>query len=61
MSPITAARESAGISQAELARRIGKSPQQVHNWESGFRTPKLDALLKIAEALGVPLETLLQK
>ena len=61
MSPITVARESAGISQSELARRIGKSRQQVHDWESGARNPKLDALMKIAQALGVPLEALLQK
>ncbi len=60
-SQITLARESAGLTQAELARRIGVSRQQLHNWETGFRNPKLDALVLIAEALHVPLESLVNK
>ena len=58
---ITAVRESAGLTQAELARRIGVSRQQLNNWESGFRRPTVESLLKIAQALHVPLETLIKE
>lgn len=59
-SPIAIARNRAGISQAELARRIGKPRSQVCDWESGRRNPKLDALQKIAVALGVSLDDLIK-
>lgn len=57
-SPIARAREAAHVSQSELARLIGKPRSQVCDWEAGRRNPKLDALKKIADALGVPLDDL---
>lgn len=59
-SPIARAREAAHVTQAELARRIGKPRSQVCDWEAGRRNPKLDALKKIADALGVPLDDLIK-
>lgn len=53
---ITAARTAAGLSQAELARRLSVSPVSVHRWERGTRTPdaatlaRIDAELKDAAA-----------
>jgi transcriptional regulator with XRE-family HTH domain len=53
------ARERAGLSQAELARRSGLSVRNVQNWEQGHREPLAGRLLALARALGVPVESLL--
>ena len=52
-------RTAAGISQHELARRIGKRQSNVAFWENTGRTPKADVLIPIAEALGCSVEELL--
>lgn len=59
-SPITAARMAAGMTQAQLAEAIGVKPQQIGNWERGIRNPKLDALQKMADALGCDLSDLMK-
>ena len=46
-------RESAGLSQAELARRIGTKAPGVARMESGRFALRLGALHRIATALGV--------
>ena len=46
-------REKAGLSVAELARKIKLSPQAVYKWERGDgrpRRPSLDALVEILQA-----------
>jgi HTH-type transcriptional regulator / antitoxin HipB len=48
-------REAAGISQAELARRMGTSQPAVARLEAGGGTPKIDTLEKAATALGAEL------
>ena len=58
-SPITAARISAGLTQAQLAERIGVAPQQIGAWERSVRKPKIDALLRIADALGCDIKELI--
>ncbi len=58
-SPIARARLDADLTQAQLAERIGVTPAQISNWETGFRRPKLEALKKIAEATGTTLEQLI--
>lgn len=60
-SAIASARISRGMTQAQLGAAIGTSGSQVANWETGFRRPKLDALLRIADALNVPLDDLINK
>jgi len=52
---IKAARESAGISQAELAKRLGIKQQQISKWESGKQDITIGKLKKIAEAIGKEL------
>jgi len=59
VTPIAAARAAAGLTQAQLAERIGVSPVALSGWETGKHQPKLTYLKKIAEALGVDWETLL--
>jgi Zn-dependent peptidase ImmA (M78 family)/DNA-binding XRE family transcriptional regulator len=51
-------RELRGWTQAELARRIGRTQTAVSYWEAGKRTPGLDDLLDLCEAFEVPLDTL---
>lgn len=50
---IKAAREAAGMTQAELAKRLGISYVGVSQWERGIRNPKYSTLKKIADILGV--------
>src|SRR6187549_3514867 len=52
-------REGAGLSQSELAGRAGVSLRSIQNWEQGHRRPKAEALLALARALGVPVESLI--
>ena len=53
------ARRRAGLSQSELARRIGLKPQSVQQWEQSGTTPRSHRIDKIASALGVSREWLL--
>ena len=55
MYKIQILRKKNGLSQAELARRAGISEISIRKYESGDRTPKIQTLSKIAEALHVPL------
>jgi len=48
-------REAAGISQTELARRMGTSQPAVARLEAGGGTPRLDTLERVAAALGAAL------
>ncbi len=49
---LAAAREEAGISQAELARRVGTARGNVCRWERAPSNMTLETLAKIATALG---------
>lgn len=42
---------------SRLARAIGVPPQTVNNWKHGKTVPNIANSQKIAQALGVPLET----
>jgi ribosome-binding protein aMBF1 (putative translation factor) len=46
------ARRRAGLSQAELAERLGTIPSAVARLESGQRMPSIRMLLRIAKATG---------
>ena len=50
-----------GISQAELAKRIGKGKSSVSQYLSGKNVPKYDVQEKIAEVLGCTVEFLNQE
>jgi len=51
-------REHAGLSQAELAKRIGVDTSLLSRWEKGGRTPSLNQQLTIARTLGITLDYL---
>lgn len=55
----TAKRQSAGLSNADVARITGMSEAMMSYWKSGKRTPKLDSLSKIAEAVGCEVSELI--
>jgi transcriptional regulator with XRE-family HTH domain len=49
-------REGAGLSRAELARRAGVPASTLRGWENDRGFPAMPAALRLAEALGVPVE-----
>lgn len=51
-SGIKNARLAVGITQAELARRLGVTPQAISQYERGEKKPKIETIKKIADALG---------
>lgn len=55
---IKAARQQAGLTQTELADKLGIPFQSISQWERDTRKPKQETLLKIAKALGVHLRDL---
>jgi len=57
---IKSAREAAGISQTELANRIGTTRQQIGKYETGEQDMTVARLFQIAAALGVEPDTLIK-
>lgn len=56
---IAVEREKKGMSQSDLARALGISPQAVQKWEDGGQ-PRFGRLPEIANALGVDLRLLVR-
>lgn len=52
-------RISQGISQVELAKKLGVTKQSVSNWENDNIQPSIEMLIKIAVCLGVSTDYLL--
>jgi transcriptional regulator with XRE-family HTH domain len=52
-------REEAGVSQIQLAEKLGVSQQAVAQWERKTTGVRSDTLAKLAAALGVTGDTLL--
>ena len=52
---LRAARETAGLTQVEVARRLGRPQSYVSKSESGERRLDVVELLELAEVLGRPL------
>lgn len=55
---IREARVQAGLKQKELAEKIGVSESRVSQYEKGSQNPRIGTLLKIADALGVSVQSL---
>jgi transcriptional regulator with XRE-family HTH domain len=53
------AREAAGMSQQQMASRLGVKGTTVNNWEAGKEDPRANRLQMIASLLNVPLLWLL--
>lgn len=55
---IAAARGAAGMTQAAAAIAAGVSVGTIRNAEAGAFTPRADALARMADAYGVPIDSL---
>ncbi|HEY9309378.1 MAG TPA: helix-turn-helix transcriptional regulator [Microbacterium sp.] len=55
---IRAVREAAGITQAELARRVGVTRQTLIAIEQGRYSPTLELAFQLSRAFGVGLDDL---
>lgn len=53
-------RKQAGLSQEQMAERLGVSRQAVTRWETGLGTPDLDNIVAIADLFGVTVDSLLR-
>lgn len=51
-------RRAADLSQRDLAERIGVSHMSVSHWETGRNEPSARQLRLLAEAFGVPMESI---
>lgn len=56
---IAALRRENGLKQDELAEKMGVSPQAVSKWENDQTCPDINLLPKLAQLLGVTVDTLL--
>ena len=54
------ARERLGLTQAQVARQIGKTPTAVSYWEGGQRTPDLDDIVALGGILSIGPNDLLR-
>jgi transcriptional regulator with XRE-family HTH domain len=55
------ARRRRGLSQEKLAERTGLCRDTIYKIEMGLRSPRLDTLLTLADALEVDAEVLLRR
>lgn len=58
---LAAIRKDRGLSQEEIAERIGVSRQAVSKWESGESFPDIDNLIAIGDILGVSIDRLVRR
>lgn len=58
---LAALRISVGLSQQELAQRVGVHQQTIAFWEQSDKPPRSEVLLDLAKALGVKIEALLNE
>ena len=56
---MTAAREAAGVSQRELADRLGRDKRTIQKWEKGEMKIALEDFLAVFDALKVQVDCLL--
>ena len=47
-------RDEAGLTQTELARRMGSTQSSIARMEAGSQTPRIDLLDRLGRALGTP-------
>ena len=58
VSTLKAAREARGLTQAQLAEMVGVSRKTINTVENGVFVPSTVIALKLAAALGEPVEAL---
>lgn len=58
MNQIKLLRTQHGMTQEEVAERIGVSRQSIAKWEKGDTLPDIDSCIRLADLFGVSLEML---
>lgn len=58
---LVALRVQAGLSQEDLAQRVGVPQQTIAFWEQSDKPPRSDVLVSLAHALGVSVESILSE
>lgn len=58
---LTELRRKAGLSQEQLADRLGVTRQSVSKWESGAAMPELGKLIALSELFGVSIDYLVKE
>jgi transcriptional regulator with XRE-family HTH domain len=59
-SHIARMRIDLGLTQAQLAEKVGCYPKDISRWETGVRNPGAKSLMALAKALGCSIEDLIQ-
>ena len=54
-------RERSGMTQLELAKRMGVEQNTISQWENGTRFPRADKLPQLARLLGCTIDELFEK
>ena len=49
---IVTARMKAGLTQADIAQKLNVTAQTISAWERGVKTPKLETIIRICNAIG---------
>ncbi len=57
---IKRARKEAGISQTELAEKLGVYQKDISRWENGEHAPTLEIFVEICKTLQVSADTILE-
>jgi transcriptional regulator with XRE-family HTH domain len=55
---LRAARKAAGMTQAELAEKVGQQQRDISRWENGLVEPGVLIVKAMAQALGCKMEDL---
>lgn len=61
MKTILMARKAAGLTQEQLAARLGVTQGAIAQWENGITHPSYRVLKPLSEALGLSLDELLSE
>lgn len=52
-------REEAGLSQQQVAEKVGVHFNTIDNWEDGTTEPKASQIMKLSEVFGVSAEAVM--
>lgn len=58
---LTTLRKSSGLTQAQLAERLGYSDKAVSRWEKGDTLPDINVLYELCDYYGITIDSLLEK
>ncbi len=61
MEVIKTARKAAGLTQCQLAEKLGVSQAAVAQWENGITHPSYSILRPLANVLNIPVDDLIEE